>query len=250
MLALLLTLACGIDPADLAAITAPPQVDPLDAAIADAVQRQVPLVVLVSADWCQWCPRQKAELEPWRTRRDIAYVVIDDQHPRARELLLIRDGRYTLPQVCVSNGPRWVNHCVGFTRRSECERRLGLPRLGLAVVTAPAERGPAIPSRRPSPETSVAMESRVRRSVAPLSAPKIGASSWLSVNGSDPGAVHQVTVAGAAALVEPNTEQAWREHVAWHGRRDAWSMTPQQLAQAHADAHAAESQVIRRRWRR
>lgn len=139
----------------------------------------------------------------------------------------------------------------------EREMRLGL----VDRVSATATRGPVVTARRPPsvqlrsnvgsgltrPEVQ---ESRVRRFVAPLSAPKIGASSWLSVNGSDPGAVHQVQVSGEAALVEPNTEQAWREHVAWHGHTSAWSMTPQQLAQAHADAHPAQAvrqPIFRRR---
>lgn len=61
---------------------------------------------------------------------------------------------------------------------------------------------------------------------------------FLSVNGSDPGAAYSVTVRGSPALVSPNTEAAWREHVGQdHGYRNAASMTPQQLAQAHADAH-------------
>lgn len=64
---------------------------------------------------------------------------------------------------------------------------------------------------------------------------------YLSVNGLPERAQHSVTITGDVWLVYPNTEQMWRRHVAEdHGVAGAWKMTPQQLAEAHRDAHRAK----------
>ena len=67
---------------------------------------------------------------------------------------------------------------------------------------------------------------------------KSSAFPFLSINGSSPNAQHNVTINGSWATVHPNTETAWRRHVGEdHGIRGAYTMTPSQLAIAHARAH-------------
>lgn len=166
----------------------------------------VPLVVLVSADWCTPCQQLKEALRPWALRRDLAFVVISNEHPAAAKIM---SGR-TVPQLVA-----W--------------QKIGDP--GKRIIGYRGESAAAIE------RSLLGLPPRTDAAGTP----------YLSVLGSSPGAQHEVTVRGAPAIVEPNTEHEWRRHVAEdHGIAAAWTMTPQQLAQAHADAHNATSRRRRR----
>ena len=105
------------------------------------------------------------------------------------------------------------------------------------VPTVYAWHNPSEPGRRfIYPASTIG---RIRDALRP---PKRStAMGWLSVNGVPAEAHHKVTITGDVWLVAPNTEQAWRRHIAEdHGVSAAWNMTPKQLAEAHRDAHRAQ----------
>lgn len=69
----------------------------------------VPLVVLVSADWCGPCQQLKAVLQPWALRRDLAFVVIDIEHSAAAQIMV---GKSVPQLVAYRNGRR--HSIVGY----------------------------------------------------------------------------------------------------------------------------------------
>ena len=192
--------------------------DTYAAALEKSRRLGVPLVGMVGADWCTPCQRMERTLQHWKTRADIAYVKIDIEHPMAR--VVMQGQADTIPHLAVTTGggtperPAFGFHVKGEQTAAEAARRLRIPANPPPLTTErrAAARGP-----------------------------------WLSVNGSEPTARHHVTVRGPPWTVSPNTDQHWRRHVAEeHGNAAAWTMTPEQLAQAHADAHNAPRRAGRR----
>lgn len=207
---------------------APPEVsapDAYDAAHADAVRRGVPLVVLISGPDCPWCERLKRTLVGWDRQSGFAFALLDVSDPRAAPML---SGK-AIPQTSVSTpGGKWRTVVGGAHTAESLAAKLGVTLDGTKSVTKPTTK----PATRSS------------------------AGPWLSVNGSDPGAQHQVTLPAGMEphLVTPNTEAGWRGHLEWHGMADAATATPERLALTHAAEHQQDTRVVSnqggRRWLR
>lgn len=197
----------------------PPEVsapDAYDAAHADAVRRGVPLVVLITGPDCPWCERLKRTLAGWERQSGFAYALLDVSDPRAAPMIRGR----AVPQTSVSiTGGKWRTVLGGAHTAESLASQLGVKLDGTRSATK--------------------------------SAAKLISRPWLSVNGSAPGAVNQVTLGNGLtpALVEPNTERAWRTHLAEHGLRDASTASAERLAVAHDQAHTNVSATSGRRWR-
>ena len=220
--ALLILFAGWVPPLSAPRVPPPaPQVLTTEDAVVSRDAKQLPRVVVVTMQNCAPCERVKARLRPLSRRAGIDYRIEDMATWNARVgagLQVTIAPTVFVWQDPAKSGKRWEPKPTDpLLTLGDVERWLGL---NPTRLLARAKDG-----RQARTES---------RSVNYSSRP------FLSVNGSAPGALHSVTVNGMAAVVEPNTESEWREHVAWHGYGNAGSMTPQQLAQAHADAHADE----------
>ena len=69
-------------------------------------------IVLFSADWCRFCPRQKAIVEKLKEEGYIVYIVDNDTHRKAAEELKIT----TLPTTLVFENGKEVARYIGITR--------------------------------------------------------------------------------------------------------------------------------------
>lgn len=66
-------------------------------AYARSQREGIPLVVLISESWCPPCQALKKTIQPWKQRKDIAFVEIGLEHPMAKQLKVVE----TIPQLLV-----------------------------------------------------------------------------------------------------------------------------------------------------
>lgn len=89
--------------------------------------RNGPKVIMYSASWCPYCARAKELLE----RKGIAPDEIDvDARPEAREEMMARSGRRTVPQIFIGE-----THVGGCDDLYDLDARGGLDRLLQTGVT-------------------------------------------------------------------------------------------------------------------
>ena len=184
----------------------PQTVPPTSVVVAAPVRRA--LVVVVTMNGCPPCKTTKANLAPLANRRDVEYIVEDVASWNARVNPSLRC--HSLPTVYAwpdgtsnTGAGKWV----GIVKLQQVEKAIK------RIVAVPNE--------------SAHLRGRPTASGA-----------FISINGSVAGATHEVSLPGREVyLVSPNTEQGWREHLQYHGYRNFETMSAQELALAHINAH-------------